>query len=180
MLTAKYRLYFANDKDNIKEERLRPYDKAKHEIYKALKEEQFKALSWEELKDALSERDIDLKFKVSRTTREVQGVKFEYGAISFSGSKVGREFSYMNIDCQLRLNAFEDDSDKRQIAIQQSKEEPVQMVRASRSDDSFNNSLGLFSGIGAAFSATDAEDNQEIADMLRRKKKAKRKRGIRL
>lgn len=39
MLTAKYRLHFANGKDNIKEERLRPYDKAKHEVYKALKEE---------------------------------------------------------------------------------------------------------------------------------------------
>lgn len=34
-----------------------------------------------------------MKFKVSRTTREVQGVKFEYGGISFSGSKVNREFS---------------------------------------------------------------------------------------
>ena len=51
-----------------------------------------------------------MKFKVSRTTREVQGVKFEYGGISFSGSKVSREFSYMNIDYQLRQNAFEDDS----------------------------------------------------------------------
>ena len=38
MLTAKYRLHFANGKDHIKEERLRPYDRAKHEIYKALKE----------------------------------------------------------------------------------------------------------------------------------------------
>lgn len=37
MLTAKYRLHFANGKDHIKEERLRPYDKAKYEIYKALK-----------------------------------------------------------------------------------------------------------------------------------------------
>lgn len=39
MLTAKYRLHFANGKDQVKEECLRPYDRAKHEIYKALKEE---------------------------------------------------------------------------------------------------------------------------------------------
>ena len=71
MLTAKYRLHFANGKDHIKEERLRPYDKAKHEIYKALKEELPKAHSWEDLKDALADRDIDMKFKVSRTTREI-------------------------------------------------------------------------------------------------------------
>lgn len=180
MLTAKYRLHFANGKDNIKEERLRPYDKAKHEVYKALKEELPNVKSWEELKDALSERDIEMKFKVSRTTKEVQGGKFEYGGISFSGSKVSREFSYMNIDYQLGRNTFEDDFNRRQVTVRQSKEEPVQMVSASRSDDSSNSSLGLFSGIGSAFNATDAEANQEMADILRRKKKAKRKRGMRL
>lgn len=78
MLTAKYCLHFANGKDYIKEERLRPYDKAKHEIYKALKEELPTAHSWDNLKDALADREIDMKFKVSRTTREIQGVKFEH------------------------------------------------------------------------------------------------------
>lgn len=89
MLTAKYKLRFTKDKDNIKEERLHLYDKAKHEVYKALKEE------------------------------------------------------------------------------------PVQVVSASRFDDSPNNSLGWFSGVGFAFNATDAETNQEMADILRGKKKAK-------
>lgn len=145
MLTAKYRLHFANGKDNIKEERLRPYDKAKHEVYKALKEELPNARNWEELKDALSRRDIELKFKVSRTTREIQGVKFEYGGISFSGSKVGREFGYMNIDYQLRRNAFEDDFNYRQATIRQPREEAVQTVPQNRSEDSSSSGLGLFS-----------------------------------
>lgn len=180
MLTAKYRLHFANGKDNIKEERLRPYDRAKHEVYKALKEELPNARSWNELKEALSERDIEMKFKVSRTTREVQGVKFEYGSISFSGSKVSREFSYMNIDYQLGQNAFEDDFNHRQAAIRQPKEEAVQTVSQNRSDDNFSSGLGLFSGIGSSFDVADAEANQEMAEMLRRKKKAKRKRGMRL
>ena len=87
MLTAKYRLHFANGKDHIKEERLRPYDRAKHEIYKALKEELPKAQSWNELKEALADRDIDMKFKVSRTTREIQGVKFEYDGFSSPAQK---------------------------------------------------------------------------------------------
>ena len=128
MLTAKYRLHFANGKENIKEERLRPYDRAKHEVYKALKEELPNARSWNELKEALSDRDIEMKFKVGRTTMEVQGVKFEYGGISFSGSKVSREFSYMNIDHQLRRNAFEDDFNNRQVTIRQPREETVQTV----------------------------------------------------
>ena len=180
MLTAKYRLHFANGKDNIKEERLRPYDKAKHEVYKALKGELPHARSWNELKEALSERDIELKFKVSRTTKEVQGVKFEYGGISFSGSKVSREFSYMNIDYRLRRNAFEDDFNHRQAAIREPGEEAVQTVSQNRSKDSVGNGLGLFSGIGSSFDVADAEANQEMAEILRKKKKAKRKRGMRL
>ncbi len=181
MLTAKYRLHFANGKDNIKEERLRPYDKAKHEVYKALKEELSNARSWEELKDALSDRDIELKFKVSRTTREVQGVKFEYGGISFSGSKVGREFSYMNIDYQLRGNAFENDFNHRQATIRQPREEAVQTVSQNRSEDSSGSGLGLFSISGSSYNAADAEANQEMAEIQRKKKKkAKRKRGMRL
>ena len=181
MLTAKYRLHFANGKDNIKEERLRPYDRAKHEVYKALKEELPNARSWNELKEALSERDIEMKFKVSRTTNEIQGVKFEYGGISFSGSKVSREFSYMNIDYQLGRNAFEDDFNHRQAAIRQPKEKTAQTVSQNRSEDNFSSGLGLFNGIGSSFDVADAEANQEMADMLRRKKKkAKRKRGMRL
>lgn len=179
MLTAKYRLHFANGKDNIKEERLRPYDRAKQEVYKALKEELPNARNWEELKDALFHRDIELKFKVSKTTREVQGVKFEYGGISSSGSKVSRELSYMNIDYQLRQNAFEDDFNHRQTAIRQLREETVQTVPQNRFEDSSGSGLGLFSISGSSYNAADAEADREMAEILR-KKKAKHKRGMRL
>lgn len=178
MLTAKYRLHFANGKDNIREERLRPHDRAKHEVFKALEEELPHARSWEELKEALSDREIEMRFKVSRTTREMQGVKFEYGGISFSGSKVSREFSYMNIDYRLRKNAFADDYHNSQPAIRQQREETVQTVSHNRSEDSFNGGLGLFN-IGDSSYIADAEANQEMAEILR-KKKAKRKRGMRL
>ena len=180
MLTSKYRLHFANGRDNIKEERLRPYDKAKHKVYKALKEELPHARNWNELKEALSERNIEMKFKVSRTTREVQGVKFEYGGISFSGSKVSREFSYMNIDYQLRQNAFEDDFNHRQAAIRQSKQETEQTVLQNSSEDNSGSSFGLFSISGSSYNVADAEANQEMAEILRKKKKAKRKRDMRL
>ena len=44
--------------------------------------------------------------------------------------------------------------------------------------ESFNGSLGLLNGGGSSYNAADAEANQEMADILRRKKK--RKRGMRL
>jgi len=179
MLTAKYRLHFANGKDHINEERLRPYDKAKHEVYKALKEELPHARSWNELKEALSEREIEMKFKVSRTTREVQGVKFEYNSISFSGSKVSREFSYMNIDYQLRQNAFGDGFKSSQTINRPPREEQQRTVIPERSNDT-GLGFGLFSGIGSSSNVADMEANQEMAEILRKKKKAKRKRVFRL
>ncbi len=176
MLTAKYRLHFANGKDHIKEERLRPYDRAKHEIYKALKEELLKAQDWDELKEALADRDIDMKFKVSRTTREIQGVKFEYKGFSFSGSKVSREFSYLNIANRLEQNAWESSSFEYPKQRLTHKDEEVQQS-VSHSDNGSSVSLGLLNG-SSSYDATAAEEAE--FNRLMKKKKAKRKRGFRL
>lgn len=175
MLTAKYRLHFANGKDHIKEERLRPYDRAKHEIYKALKEELPKAQSWNELKEALADRDIDMKFKVSRTTREIQGVKFEYDGFSFSGSKVSREFSYLNIDNRLEQNACAPSFEFHKQGFTHKNEEVQQSV--SHSDNGSSIGLGLLNG-SSSYDATVAEEAE--FNRLMKKKKAKRKRGFRL
>ena len=144
MLTAKYRLHFANGKDCIKEERLRPYDRAKHEIYKALKAEVPYAQSWNELKDALATRGIDMKFKVSRTTREVQGVKFTYGGYTFSGSKISREFSYLAIDRQLERNAYTPSCSYRETVWDNAILPPSPQERASDFEESHSSGLGLF------------------------------------
>lgn len=179
MITAKHRLHFANSKDNIKEERLRPYDKAKHDIYKVLKEEMPKAADWNELKESLSNHGIDMTFKVSHTTQEVQGVKFGNGKYTFSGSKIGREFSYMNIDYQLRQNAFENGFENRQAVSLPPREEQQRAVASEHSNDN-GLGLGLFSGIGSSSNLADIEANQEMAEILRKKKKVKRKRLFRL
>lgn len=175
MLTAKYRLYFANGKEHIKEERLRPYDRAKHEIYKALKEELPKVQNWTDLKDALADRDIDMKFKVSRTTREIQGVKFEYNGFSFSGSKVSREFSYLNIDNRLEQNAWESSFEYPKQGFTHNDEEVQQSVSHSETDSSI--SLGLLNG-SSSYDATAAEEAE--FNRLMKKKKAKRKRSFHL
>ena len=175
MLTAKYRLHFANGKDHIKEERLRPYDRAKHEIYKALKEELSQVQNWADLKDALADRDIDMKFKVSRTTREIQGVKFEYNGFSFSGSKISREFSYLNIDNRLEQNACASSFEHPKQGFTHNDEEVQQSVSHSNNGSSI--SLGLLNG-SSSYDATAAEEAE--FNRLMKKKKAKRKRGFHL
>ena len=133
------------------------------------------AHSWDDLKDALADREIDMKFKVSRTTREIQGVKFEHNGFSFSGSKVGREFSYLNIDNRLEENACASLLESAKQESKQQKEEVQQSV--SHSDDSFGISLGLLNG-SSSYDATAAEEAE--FNRLMKKKKAKRKRGFHL
>lgn len=140
-----------------------------------MKEELPKAQSWDELKDALADRDTDMKFKVSRTTREIQGVKFEYNGFSFSGSKVSREFSYLNIDNRLEQNACASLLESAQQESRQQKEEMQQSV--SHSDNGSNIGLGLLNG-SSSYDATAAEEAE--FNRLMKKKKTKRKRGFRL
>ena len=176
MLTAKYRLHFAQGKDHVNEERLRPYDKARHRIYKALKAEVQNAQSWNELKDALSEYGIDMKFKVSRTTRDIQGVKFGYGKYTFSGSKISREFSYLAIDRQLERNTYAPSYSYRKTVRENAiPASPVQ-ERASDFEESHSAGLGLFMPTPTSNTSDEAAFEAE----LKRRKKAKRKRGFRL
>lgn len=131
-----------------------------------MKEELPTAHSWDDLKDALADREIDMKFKVSRTTREIQGVKFEYNGFSFSGSKVSREFSYLNIDNRLEENACASLLESAKQEPKQQKEEVQQSV--SHSDDSFGFSLSLLNG-NSFYDATAAEE-AEFNRLMKKKK----------
>ena len=99
MLTARYRLHFSEGKENIKFHRLREHDKVKHFIYLAT--------SWSELRRALRRYKIDTEFQLNRRTGEAEGVKFICNGYKFSGSKIDRHFSFVNIACRLEENAFD-------------------------------------------------------------------------
>ena len=88
MLTARYRLHFAEGKEHVNFMRLRHHDKVKYFIYHALKREVPNARSWSELRLALRKYGIDTQWKLSRTTGEMQGVKFTCDQLTFSGSKI--------------------------------------------------------------------------------------------
>ena len=106
MLTARYRLHFAEGKEHVNFMRLRRHDRVKYFIYHALKREVPNARSWSELRLALRRYGIDTQWKLSRTTGEMQGVKFTCDQLTFSGSKIDRQFSFLNIDQELRYNAL--------------------------------------------------------------------------
>ena len=101
-LTAKYGLYFADGKENVKEHRLKEPDKTKYEIYQTLKAEIARCRDWKTLLSHLKMQDV--RFKYKGNSQEVQGIIFEKNGYHFNGSKVDRNFSYSKIDFALHQN----------------------------------------------------------------------------
>ena len=174
MLTARYRLHFAEGKENVNFMRLRRHDKVKYFIYHALKREVPHARSWSELRLALRRYGFDTLWKQSRTTGEMQGVKFTCDQLTFSGSKIDRQFSFLNIDQELRYNALSATMNQRQSQAETIREEPRHEYQQ---DNHSSISLGLFTPSPTDY---DTEEAIQANRLKKKKKKPKRKRGFSL
>ena len=174
MLTARYRLHFAEGKEHVNFMRLRHHDKVKYFIYHALKREVPNARSWSELRLALRRYGIDTQWKLSRTTGEMQGVKFTCDQLTFSGSKIDRQFSFLNIDQELRYNALSATMNQRQAQAETIREEPRHEYQQ---ENHSGISLGLFTPSPTDY---DTEEAIQANRLKKKKKKPKRKRGFSL
>ena len=115
-LTARYGLYFASGKEQVKEYRLREPDKTKYEIYHALCDTVPRYRNWEELTAALRREGIATEFRMCGGTSDVQGVVFAKNGYPFNGSKIDRQFSYSKIDAALERNCRQALAPERQSA----------------------------------------------------------------
>ena len=174
MLTARYRLHFAEGKEHVNFMRLRHHDKVKYFIYHALKREVPNARSWSELRLALRKYGIDTQWKQSRTTGEMQGVKFTCDQLTFSGSKIDRQFSFLNIDQELRYNALSATMNQRQAQTETIREEPRHEYQQ---ENHSSISVGLFTPSPTDY---DTEEAIQANRLKKKKKKPKRKRGFSL
>ena len=158
----------------MKFDRLRKHDQVKHYIYHVLRHEVPKAVSWSELRRALRRYKIDTEFKLNRRTGEAEGVKFICNGYKFSGSKIARQFSFVNIACRLDENAFDAGIyPNRNRPPTQPREEP----RHAPSEES-SLSAGLLDLTTAP--ATDPEEEMLAKQYVKKKKKPQRKLGVRL
>ena len=171
-LTIKHGLYFAKGKENVKRYRLREPDKAKYEIYDALKSALPKANNWQELSAILAKEGIMVEFKTKGKTSQIEGVKFKKGVYSFSGSKIDRQFSYSKIDFALRQNSRAEQ--QQSINIQPQPPQPKQEFTTTNSDDFSSGLGGLFDDMLTPNPANDAEE-----DEFRRRMQRKKRKGIR-
>ena len=173
-LTLKYGLHMAGGKENVKRNRLKEPDRTKYRLYDILKTEVGRCGNWDVLVANLHRQGVEVRFKHKGQTNEVQGVVFTMNGYHFNGSKVDRRFSYSKIDAALQRNRNEERMNlKPKIYTVDTPSTTSDTARG----ELFNGSLGLLNGNGSSCNAADAEANQEMAEILRRKKK--RRRGMR-
>ena len=174
-LTLKYGLHMANGKENVKRDRLKEPDKTKYELYDILKTEVGRCGNWNVLVANLKRQGVEVRFMHKGQTDEVQGVVFTKNGYHFNGSKVDRRFSYSKIDAAMQRNRNEERMD---LMTKGYGTDAQNAPSDTTKGELFSGSLGLLNGNASSYNAADAEANQEMAEILRRKKK--RKRGIRL
>lgn len=116
-----------------------------------------------------------MHFRYKGQTDEVQGVVFAKNGYRFNGSKVDRRFSYFKIDTTLQRNRREE---RMEMTAKVHDVAMPSVQSGTAHGEFFNGSLGLLNGSDSSYNVADAEANQEMAEILRRKKK--RKRGMRL
>lgn len=177
-LTLKHGLHMANGKDNVKRNRLKEPDKTKYELYDILKTEVGRCDNWNVLVANLKRQGVEVHFKHKGQTDEIQGIVFTKNGYHFNGTKVDRRFSYSKIDAALQRNRYNERmelaSTTKGYGLGQAS---IPTPSVTEHGEFFSGSLGLLNG-SSSYDAADAEANQEMAEILRRKKK--RKRGFRL
>ncbi len=176
-LTLKYGLYMSNGKENVKRDRLKEPDRTKYELYDILKTEVGRCGNWDVLVANLKRQGVEVHFKHKGQTNEIQGVVFTKNGYRFNGSKVDRRFSYSKIDAALQRNRNEE---RIRMTAKAHEVATPSAPSATTHTEVFNGSLGLLNGNASSYNAADVEANQEMAEILHRKKKAKYKRRIRL
>lgn len=177
-LTQKYGLHMANGKDNVKRERLKEPDRTKYELYDILKTEVGRCGNWNVLVANLKRQGVEVHFKHKGQTEEIQGVVFIKNGYRFNGSKVDRRFSYSKIDAALQRNRREEYMELASAAKGNGfRQADTPTPSTTGHGEFFSGSFGLLNG-NSSYNAADAEANQEMAEILRRKKKERRKRGI--
>jgi len=173
-LTAKYGLYFAKGKENVKEHRLKEPDKTKYEIYHILKFLVTKSKNWNELVSKLNNEGVKVEFKKKGKSDEIEGVRFLKNNYRFNGSKIDRAFSYSKIDYQLKQNS------KQAYDLDKSSSNHLTSEHVTSLNDEAINSSGIIdSMLNLMTDANPGIDGEE--DAFRRLiNKRKKKKGRRL
>ena len=178
-LKSKYGLTYGTDKSKTNTRKLRNAERAKYEIYNAIKDALKVVDSWQKFKNELAKRGILLEFVYKDKERtKVQGIRFSKDGYSFKGTQISRDYSFGKLNA--RFEGTENHVSAKSSSTQQyeqgsHKDEQVPFMSES-SQDSWNgiSSIGLFAPANAQTFDPFPEDESA------KKKKKKRRRGFSL
>ena len=103
-LTEHYDLTLGEGKKAVNRHRLRGEDKLRYEIFDAIKAVLLQSKNWKDFVAGLNEQGIATRFKTKGNTDVVQGIIFEKGGCSFSGSKIDRSCSFSRLNAEIERN----------------------------------------------------------------------------
>lgn len=103
-VTERYGLTIGEGKKAVNRHRLRGEDKLRYEIFDEIKAVLPKSKNWKDFVTDLNKQGIATRFKTKGNTDVVQGIIFEKGGCSFSGSKIDRSCSFSRINAEIERN----------------------------------------------------------------------------
>ena len=168
-LTERYGLTIGEGKRAVNRHRLRGEDKLRYEIFDAIKAILPQSQNWKDFVTGLEQQDITTRFKTKGNTDVVQGIIFEKGGCSFSGSKIDRSCSFSRLNAEIERNSH------KQEQIYQQNEPMVHSV-----DESYF-ITDLSEAISEVFSMPAPSNGVDVDELRFQKKlrnRANRKRRI--
>ncbi len=96
-LKNKHSLTYGTGKERVKREKLNQPDKAKYQIYDAIRAAIVDSPDYKTLESLLKPYEVTIQFKHRRGTDIVEGVSFAKNSCSFKGSQVDRLFSHKKL-----------------------------------------------------------------------------------
>ena len=103
-LTERYGLTLGEGKKAVNRQQLRGEDKLRYEIFDAIKVVLLQSKNWKDFVTDLNKQGIATHFKTKGNTDVVQGIIFEKGGCSCSGSKIDRSCSFSRLNAEIERN----------------------------------------------------------------------------
>lgn len=168
-LTERYGLTIGEGKQEVNRLRLRGEDKLRYEIFDAINSKLPQSKTWKDFVAELEQQGVTTRFKTKGNTDVVQGIIFEKGGCSFSGSKIDRSCSFSRLNAEIERNSHK----QEQIHLQN---EPMEHYV-----DESNFITDLSEAISEVFSMPTPSNGVDVDELRFQKKlrnRANRKRRI--
>ena len=188
-LKLKYGLTFGKGRDKVKTNRLKGRDRAKQEVYIAVRDALKVAKDWTTFQRELAKSGVSLRKKYRRGTTIVEGLSFVKGKHKFKASEVakGRKFSFANIERILNENKNGQSQSPPPVSAANPKMPPtVVKQKPSVAEKVMDAALDIGESIGGAvgdlfqLGPSVNPEEEDFARKMRRLNKKPKRRGPKL